>query len=136
MPLTRVETKVLFAAANSVTITSGATNTSDIVTLDPTCVDASITLKADNQGTTVSGDTVTVFVLLSSGDPDGAAVADEYASADSTHARRLGTIDTFVTDPGLITFPYPKTPVKGKLYAVNNGASSVIFSAVVEEQRG
>ena len=135
MPLSRAETKVLFGAANSVSIATAATNTSDLITLNAACVDASITVKADNAGTPAAGDTVDVYVLLSSGDPDGAAVADEFASADSVHAQFLGQLDTNTTDPALMTIPYPAVPQAGKLYAVNNGASAVTFSAVIEEMQ-
>ena len=135
MAITRTQTKVFFGSVNSVMIATGASNVSDLITLDPACIDGSITLKADNQGTAVSGDTVDIYAILSSGDPDGAAIDDEFASADAVHAQFLGQIDTNTIDPGLITVPYPAVPQAGKLYVVNNGASSVIFSAVVEEMR-
>ena len=135
MPLTRNETKVLFGAANSVSIGVAGSNISDTITLDTTCVDAAITVKADNAGTPVAGDTVDVYVLLSAGDPDGAAVADEFASADGVHSQFLCQLDTNTSDPAAATVQYPAVPQAGKLYAVNNGASSVTFSAVIEELR-
>jgi len=135
MAITRVETKVLFGTANSISITTGSTNTSDLITLDATCVGGSITIKADNAGTPASGDTVDVYVLLSSGDPDGAAAADEFASADVYHSKFIGTLDTNITDPAIRTLNYPAIPQAGKLYTKNNGASSVTFSAVIEEMR-
>lgn len=135
MALTKPRKKVLFGAANSVVITTGSNNISDLITTDDTCIEASITLKADNAGTPVLGDTVDVYILKSSGDPDGAAVADEFASADLSHATFLGQIDTFVTDPGIIDIPFPVVPANSKLYAINNSAGSVTFSAVIEEMR-
>lgn len=133
MAITRNELKVLFGTNNTVSIATVSTDTSDLITLGATTVSASITVKADNAGTPAAGDTVDVYVVLSSGDPDGAAIADEFASEDTTHARFLGQLNTNVTDPALATFPYPVTPQAGKLYTSNNGASSVTFSAVVEE---
>lgn len=135
MPITRNETKVLFGGANSVSIASLGSNVSDLITLDTTCISASLTIKADNAGTPATGDTVDVYVLLSSGDPDGAAVADEFASADTVHARFLCQLDTATSDPAIRTVDYPFVPQAGKLFAVNNGASSVTFSAVIEEVR-
>ena len=135
MPLSRNETKVLFSSANSVSISAAGSNVSDAVSLDTTCVDAAITVKADNAGTPAAGDTVDVYVLLSAGDPDGAAVADEFASADGVHSQFLCQLDTNTSNPAIITAPYQAVPQAGKLYAVNNGASPVTFSAVIEELR-
>lgn len=135
MALTRIENKVQFGAANSVSIGAGATNTSDLITLDPTCIEASVTLKADNSGAPSDGDTVDVYVLLSSGDPDGASITDEFASADTFHPVFLGQLDTFSSDPALRTAIYPAVPQAGRLYAINNGGNSVTYSAVIEELR-
>jgi len=133
--MARVETKVLFAGANTVSVAVAGSAVSDVITLDATAVDAAITIKADNAGIPAAGDTVDVYVLLSAGDPDGAAVADEYASQDSTHAMWLCRLDTNVTDPAIITVRYPPVPQAGKIYVVNNGASSVTVGAVIEEDR-
>jgi len=135
MAITRVETKVVHASANTKAITTGSNATSDLVTLDATCIDASITVKADMAGTPVAGDIIDVYTLLSSGDPDGAASADEFDSADSTHARHLGSLDCNVTDPAIKTFPLPSTPQAQKIYMVNNGAATVTVGAVIEEVR-
>lgn len=135
MPLIRNETKVFFSSANSISISAAGNNISDTVTLDPTCIEAAITLKADNAGTPVAGDTIDVYILLSSGDPDGIAAGDEFASADSVHAQFLYQLDTNTSDPAIVTVPYPAVPQAGKLYAVNNGASAITFSAVIEELR-
>jgi len=133
--LTRAETKVLFGGANSISIASGAQNTSDTITLDATCIKASITIKADNSAAPAPGDTINVYILQSSGDPDGAAVADEFDSADTKHSYLLAVIDTSVTNPGVTTVSYPAVPQAGKLYADNNGAASMTYSAVIEELR-
>jgi len=135
MPLVRQEIKVLFSTANSVSIVAGGNNSSDLVTLPDDTFEGSITLKADHAGTPVAGDILNVYVRLSSGDPDGAAAADEFASSDTKHARFIGQLDLFTTDPAIATFDYSVFPVAGHVYAVNEGASSVTFSAVIEAAR-
>lgn len=136
MAITRSETQVTWSAANSVDVTViGGNQTSDVVTLDDTCVGASITLKADNSTTPASDDIIYFWWLMSGGDPDGAST-DEY---DTTgHALLLARLDTSVEDPALLTVSLPHIPKKGKLYAdrVTAGTTNTItVSATIEEQR-
>lgn len=136
MAITRHESAVLWSTANSVSVTAGSNQTSDILALDETCVNAQITLKADNSTTPASDDIIYFWLLQSAGDPDGAAVADEYDTPE--HALRLGSINTSDDDPGIMTVQLP-LPQKGiKIYAEGATAgstNSITVSAVVAEQR-
>jgi len=135
MAITRTEIKVTHSAANTVAITTASNATSDLTTRDPTCIDASITVKVSSAGSPIVAGTVDVYALLASGDPDGAAAGDEFDTADTTHARYLGTLDTTVTDPAIKTFPLPTTPQAQKIYMVNNGTGTATCGAVIEETR-
>jgi len=134
MAITRAETQVKWGAANSLSVIAGGSASSDLVTLDATCVAASITLKATNAGAPASGDTVDFFARFSSGDPDGAATI-EHASADNTHAEKLGRIDVGTSATRLIDVPFRAVPQNVIIYVENNGASSATVSATIEEQR-
>lgn len=131
MAITRSEIQVKWSTANTLSISSGSTGTSDAFTIPVDNGGLSITFKGDNAGTPAAGDTVDFYVLLHNGDPDADAdVADEYASADSTHARYLGTIDTNITDPALTVVDFRTVAQGGKIYAENNAATnSVTVSA-------
>lgn len=136
MAITRHESGILWSAATSVSVTAGSSQTSDVLVLDATCVAAQVTLKADNSTTAASDDIIYFWLLQSAGDPDGAAVADEY---DTTgHALFLGSIDTSIEDPGLMSVSLP-IPQKGiKIYAEGitaGSTNSITVSAVVTEQR-
>lgn len=135
MALTRQETQVTWpTAVNSIAVAAASAQLSELVTLDATCIDASITLKALNGGTPASGDTVDFYLATSSGDPDGAA-AYEYP-ANVAHMRHLGRIDTNLQNPDVLTVKIPSAPVNGYVYAVNNAsANSITVSATIEEQR-
>ena len=135
MAITRAETQITWSASNSVSVTAGSNQTSDAVTLDDTCVGASITLKADNSTTPASDDIIYFWWLMSSGDPDGAG-ADEFDTVG--HALFLARIDTSSEDPGIMTVSVPHIPVAGKLYAEGATAgstNSITVSATIEEQR-
>ena len=91
MAITRSENQVTWSASNSVSVTSGSSQTSDAVTLNDTCVMASITCKADNAGTPASGDIINFYWASTVGDPDGAST-DEYPT-DIADMIYLGQID-------------------------------------------
>ena len=134
MAITHTETRVQFSSSDSTSISSGSNATSDAVTVDATCFQASMTLKADNGGTPAGGDTVDVWLLGSAGDPDGTGT-HEYATTEQ--GLFLGTLDTNADDPAIRTVDIPMPLQNLKVYAVNNASSnSITFSAVLLEQRG
>lgn len=116
------EIQITWSAANSLSIGFGANATSDVFAFSTNGSFAHIQLKADNNGTPAGGDTVSFFLLLTCGDPDGAG-ADEYDTVN--HAIPLGTLDTDSEDPVLRTVNCPMVK-GGKLYAVNNSAGRAI----------
>lgn len=137
MAITHTESSVLWSSAYSVSVSAGGSQTSDVLALDATCVNAQITLKADNSaGSPASDDIIYFYLLQSAGDPDGNAVADEYDT--SGHATFLAALDTSSEDPAIKTVPLP-LPQKGlKVYAEGSTAGStnaITVSAVVLEQR-
>lgn len=133
MAITRPETKVLWAAANSKSVAFGATEESDEINLDATCVAAQVHLKADNAGTPAAGDTVDFYFVQTGGDPDGAA-ADEFDT--NGHATHLKRLDTNSEDPAGATVPLPIPQKGGKVVAVSNaGSNSITVSATITEQR-
>jgi len=136
MAITHTESSVLWSAAYSASVSAGGSATSDVLSLDATCVNAQITLKADNSTTAASDDVMYFYLLQSSGDPDGNAVGDEYDT--DGHATFLAALDTSVEDPAIKTVPLP-LPQKGlKVYAEGSTAGStnaITVSAVVLEQR-
>lgn len=140
MAITHNEVQVQWSAANSKSISSGSNSTSDAVAIDATAIGATITLKADNDGTPASGDTVDFFILYCNGDPDGTG-SDEYDSVE--HATFLARLNTYSTDtpgedPAQITVPIDSNAETGfKVYAVNNsGGRAITVSAAMGETRG
>lgn len=135
MALSKTETQVTWSASNSVSVTAGSNQTSDTVTLDATCYEASITLKADNSTTAASDDQIYWWALQTSGDPDGTG-SDEY---DTTgHAHFLGITDTNVEDPAIKTVALPSTNKSLKIYAEGATAgttNSITVSATITEKR-
>ena len=138
MAITRVESDVLWTgSAQTDQIAAGGAEESLEVNLDASCVAAQITLKADNtSGTPAADDQIDFYLIQTTGDPDGAAVADEFATAG--HAVFLGRLDTNVEDPALKTVPLP-IPQKGfkiRATGVDSGTTNPIdVSAVITEQR-
>lgn len=136
MAITRHESSVLWSASYSASVSAGGSQTSDVLTLDATCVNAQITLKADNSTTAASDDIIYFYLMQSAGDPDGNASADEYDTAN--HATLLAVLDTSSEDPAIRTVTLP-LPQKGiKIYAEGATAGStnaITVGAVVAEQR-
>jgi hypothetical protein len=137
MALTRAETPVTWPSpgitVKDVLTVSG--ETSDIMTLDTTCVSASITCKVINSDTSpVSGDTIEFYVLASSGDADSTG-GDDYPT-DENDAQFLCMLDTFAGTSTMVrTVNFPVVPQNFKIYAYNNGASTTEVSATIEELR-
>jgi len=134
MPITTNEVQVLWSASASQSVTASSNATSDAFSINQTCFQASIELKADNESTPGAGDTVTFYLLATLGDPDG-ATTDEYGT--TTQDIPLGTLDTNADDPAIRTVHLGMPLKGGKIYAVNNASSNAItVSACILEQRG
>ena len=115
-------------------IASGSQATGEIMTIDQTCFQAQVMLKADNDGTPASGDTTDFYLLQSLGDPDGAGAAEYGTTTQDLH---LGTLDTNSGDPTILTVSIPMPLVTAKVHVVNNSSGRAItVSATVLEQRG
>ena len=135
MAITKPETQVTWAAANSVSVTAGGNQTSDTVTLDATCVRATIHLKADNSTAPASDDQIYFWALQTGGDPDGAGT-DEYDTAG--HADLLAILDTNNEDPALMSVELPAINKGLKIYADGGAAgttNAITVSATITELR-
>ena len=134
MAITVNEVQVQWSSANYLSISSSSNGTSDAFTINQACFQATIQLKADNDGTPASGDTVDFYLQATLGDPDGAST-NEYGTGEQD--LHLATLDTNSDDPAICTVQIPLPLVGGKIYAVSNASSNAItVSAIVLEQRG
>lgn len=134
MPITRVTTKVTWSAANTATVAPLAAVTSDIVTLDATCVEASITIKQDVPLSVSITDVIEYYWSMSSGDPDGSAAADEYDTYQV--GLRLMLLNGLDINPAIKTVYLPNVPRKGQLVAYSpTSAKTITIGAVIEEMR-
>lgn len=125
------EIQVTWVATDSKSLAAGNNIASDVFTFSTNGSFAHIQLKADNDGVPAFGDTVSFFLLLTCGDPDGAG-ANEYDT--DNHAISLGTLDTNAEDPAIRTVNCPMVK-GGMLYAVNNSAGRAItVSACILEK--
>lgn len=136
MAITRAETQVTWpTAANSASVSAGGNATSEEFNLDASCVAAQVSLKADNSTTPASDDQIDVYLLQTSGDPDGAST-DEF---DTTgHALFLCRLDTNTEDPAIMTVPLPIPQKGGKIYATgadSGNTNAITVSATITEQR-
>jgi len=133
MAIANNEQQVVWSTASSVSVSAGGNQTSDAITLSTACYDAMITMKADNEGTPASGDTVEIYALQSCGDPDGASSA-EYPS-DADDGVLLAVLDTYANDPMVKTVSLPVGAPYLKLYAKSNASSNAItVSACINEK--
>ena len=138
MAITRNEVQVQWSTANSISVSAGGNATSDTVTINATTIQGSISLKADNNGTAASGDTVDVYILYSNGDPDGASTDEFDSDAADNEPRWLARLDvsTAGKDPDVKTV-FPSLAAKSyKIYAVSNaGTNGITVSATGTEVR-
>lgn len=139
MAITRAAAQVTWSAANTLSVTSATAVTSDVFTLDATCVGFAVQVHADNAGTPASGDTAVWRVLWSTGDVITGG-GDDYDTAE--HGEFLVTLDTYATntpgeDPAIRTVWLPPVAQKFKLQCVcaNAATRNVTISARVEEMR-
>jgi hypothetical protein len=132
MAVANNEQQVTWSSSDSVSVSAGSNQTSDAVSFSATAFDAMITLKADNNSTPASGDTVDFYALLTCGDPDGSG-SDEYPN-DNSDGIFLVRLDTNADDPAVATVALPVA--KGvKLYAKSNASSNAItVSACINEK--
>ncbi len=127
MAVTKSETQITWpTAANNLSVAASSTGTSEAFTFDATSINAMIALKADNNGTPATGDTVSFYLVYTLGDPDGSST-DEYDT--TTQGTLLATVDTVATDPGQTTVSVNPSAKGGKIYAVNNNATRAITVA-------
>ena len=134
MAITTTQVPGIWAAARTKAVAAGVQELSDIITPDQTCVDITITCKADNSATPVSGDTMNFYVVPTSGDADNDA-ADDYP-IDTSMMHRIAVIDTFVNDPDSKDVALPYVPYKYKIAAVSNAAAnSITVSFTTREMR-
>ena len=137
MAITRVETSVLWTgSAYTDQIAAGGSETSLEFNLDASCVAAQITLKANATVGPAVDDQIDFYLLQTTGDPDGNAVADEFST--SGHAVFLGRVDCNVENPGLKTVQLPIPQKGGQIYATgaaSGNTNPIDVSAVITEQR-
>ena len=137
MAVTQTLTQVTWpTAATTGSVTTNSNLTSEVITLDASCIAAQIQLKAET-GTATSVDYINFYVLQSSGDPDAAETTDEYDTVG--HAIFLARVDTFVTDPALVTVPFPLPQKNFKIYAEGDHADqtsqAITVACQIIEQR-
>ena len=128
------ELQIVWASAASKSVAAGAAEISDAISFSATAIASTVTLKADNEGTPASGDTVDFYALLSAGDPDGASTS-EYAAVkeQGTFLARLNTYGTSF-DPAVSTVRLDVS-VGVKILAKSNAASNAItVSACINEK--
>jgi hypothetical protein len=124
MSITTEAAQVQWSAADSKSVAASGAETSDAVSIPDAAFAGEITLKADNNGTPSSGDTITFKILYTCGDPDGSG-SDEYDTDDN--APVVAVLDTNVDDPAIVTVKLTNIAAKGfKVYAKNNNASRAI----------
>lgn len=134
MAVTNNENQVLWSAANSKSVAANTSETSDAITMDATCIQASITCKADNDGTPAAADTVDFFWLGATYDPDGSGSV-EYDTAPGVWLCR---VDTSVSDPAQRTVQLNSALSGGKVTAKNNspgGGRAITVSCTILEKR-
>jgi len=135
MAITGNEVQVQWnSGSNYYSISASGNYTSDVANLNTAAFDGMIELKADNDGTPASGDTVDFYIQYTSGDPDGSG-SDEYDTDE--HSIFLAQLDTNVEDPAITHVPVNTAADHFQVYAVNNSSGRAItVSATMTEKRG
>ena len=139
MSLTLHETQILWASADSVTVSSAAAVVSDAFAIDPATIVASIQISVDNSGTADSGDTCTAQIAYTTGDLLGDS-GDDYDTTE--HAAPLMVLDTYATstpgeDPARKTGPISIGAKGGKLIITcpQAGSRNMVVRARLIEKR-
>ena len=124
MAISKSETQITWSTSNSTSVSSGSTATSDDASIGGTVIDGSIKLKADNDGTPASGDTIEFYMLDKSTDPDGGSTAELDTTEQGT---LLAVLDTNEDDPAITTVPLPTVSLSTiQIYAVNKSSGRAI----------
>lgn len=135
MTISKSHTQITWpTAVASLSVSAGNSATSEVFSLDETTVDGAIQLKASNDGTPASGDTVAFYLLATVGDPDAEPDSADEFDTDEQGAL-LAVIDTAADQPAVTTVPLPTVAIKsGKVFAVNQSAGRAItVSAAIYE---
>jgi hypothetical protein len=139
MAITHTETQLAFSATTPGTVTANSTLTSDIITLDDTCVAAQVQLKA-TLASPAADDYIDVYLQQTLGDPDGADVADEYDT--DGHAVFLCRLDSSSggengTAIATVPLPLPQKSMQFLFRGDHSGTTtnSISVSGRVIEQR-
>lgn len=92
------QTQILWSSASSKSLNSTSRFDSDPVTVAAGEIVHKLQIRADNSGTPASGDTVDVYIVLTTGDILGDS-GDDYGTAE--HAVWVAKLDTYGTNtPG------------------------------------
>lgn len=136
MAISKNRQQIEWSSSDSTSVSSGSTATSDAVTPSATVFRGSVQIKADNGGTPASGDTLDVYILYTTGDPDADPdSSDEYDTA--AHGEYLFELDTNAEDPAIKTAEINVACKGFKIYVENNASSnSITASAQLEEILG
>jgi hypothetical protein len=134
MAIAQNELQVTWSAANSKSVATATSETSDAEAVSSNAISISFELKADHSTTPGADDTVDFYLLPTLGDPDGAST-DEYATAG--HAVFLATLDTNTDDPAIAVIFGNFLPMTDfKILAENNAGESITVSAIALEITG
>jgi len=133
MPISHNEQQITWsscASASAVTVTTGSTALSDVVTFSTNAVDAYIFMKADDTSTATTNDVVNFYIQLSGGDPDGSSDA-EYDT--ESYGIFLASLNTGNEDPALASANCPVTKT-AKIHVESTSADdSITVSATILE---
>ena len=98
MAITRTQTQVTWSSASTKSVTSATEVTSDVFTIDDTCVALVIQCHADNASSPSATDTAVFKIQWSTGDV-AADTGDDYDTSE--HAQYLMTLNTYASStPG------------------------------------
>ena len=114
------EVQVTWSSSNSTTLLANTSSTSDEFNI--TTKTARIELKADNQSPSPqTNDVIYIWLLETSGDPDGAST-DEFTTTG--HAELLAVLKTFEDNPAIESLELPLPHKGAKLYADGQSAGT------------
>ncbi|MFQ5472476.1 MAG: hypothetical protein ACE5FA_06290 [Dehalococcoidia bacterium] len=139
MAITKQEVQITWpTAVNSKSVASGATQDSEATTIHATATGGQVALKADNNGTPASGDTVDFYIKYNCGDPDAEPGTDEFATDD--HAILLAQLDTYASgsgdDPAVAVVSIDVDAKEFKIFVKSNAATNgITVSATYYETR-
>ena len=134
MAITKAETQIVWSAANNLSVSAGSTGTSDAFTFDATSFNATITLKADNNGTPASGDKVDFICFTQTVIRMALAPTNTIVQRKALGWRRWTRTPAIRTQT---TVAINLSAKGGKIYAKNNaGSNGITVSATMYETKG